>query len=279
MGEKSGLCISTIQAAYKTKQFIDGSYQAQYQFKIIYRVPAKNADERMSADEVLDAYGAWAEANVDSLTIADGIRVRKVKRDHGGGSFCPIRRRRRGSPDPLNFNLRGDLTNGEYTFTTTAGQTVARELLLAYLNTGTSSAPVWSVIGKRVEDSSEEYDWSTESKKDILGDTYGTMKKPVITQSFEPCELDSGDAAQQKIWKLAVVDQDAMALAAMDMLIVHTYAGFAERYESCMVEVTGLGGEGGGSVGMPINVTYGGTRTKGTATKGTSGAIEFTPET
>ncbi len=105
------------------------------------------------------------------------------------------------------------------------------------------------------------------------------MKKPVITQSFEPCELDSGDAAQQKIWKLAVVDQDAMALAAMDMLIVHTYAGFAERYEACMVEVTGLGGEGGGSVGMPINVTYGGTRTKGTATKGTGGAIEFTPET
>ena len=167
----------------------------------------------------------------------------------------------------------------EYTFTTTAGQTVARELLLAYLNTGTSTEPKWSVIGKRVEDSSEEYDWSTESKKDILGDTYGTMKKPVITQSFEPCELDSGDEAQQKIWKLAVVDQNAMALAAMDMLIVHTYAGFAERYEACMVEVTGLGGEGGGSVGMPINVTYGGTRTIGTATKGSGGAIEFTPAT
>lgn len=30
LGEKSGLCISTIQAAYKTKKFIDGSYQAQY---------------------------------------------------------------------------------------------------------------------------------------------------------------------------------------------------------------------------------------------------------
>lgn len=167
----------------------------------------------------------------------------------------------------------------EYTWTTTAGQTVARELLLAYLNTGTSSEPVWSVIGKRVEDSSEEYDWSTESKKDILGDTYGTMKKPVITQSFEPCELDSGDAAQQKIWNLAVVQQDAMALAAMDMLIVHTYAGFAERYEACMVEVTGLGGEGGGSVGMPITVTYGGKRTIGTATKGSGGAVEFTPAT
>lgn len=166
---------------------------------------------------------------------------------------------------------------GEYTWTTTAGQAVARELLIAYLNTGTNESPVWSPLGKRVEDSSEEYDWSTESKKDILGDTYGTMKKPVITQSFEPCEMDSGDAAQQHIWKLAVVKQDAMALAAQDMLIVHGYAGFAERYESSMIEVTGLGGEGGGSAGMPITVTFGGKRTIGSATKGSNGAIEFTP--
>lgn len=164
----------------------------------------------------------------------------------------------------------------EYTFTTTAGQTVARELLIAYLNTGTSTVPVWSPVGKRVEDSSEEYDWNTESKRDILGSTYGKMDKPIITQTFEPCELDSGDAAQQKIWNLAVVKQDAMALAAQDMLVVHTYAGFAERYEACMIEVTGLGGEGGGSVGMPINVTYGGTRTLGSATKKTDGSIEFT---
>lgn len=166
----------------------------------------------------------------------------------------------------------------EYTFTTPAGQNVARELLIAYLNTGTHESPVWKPLGKRVEDSSQEFDWQTESKKDILGDTYGTMKKPIITQSFEPCELDSGDTAQMAIWQLAVVDQDASALAAQDMLIVHTYAGFAERYEACMVEVTGLGGEGGGSVGMPTNITYGGTRTKGSATVGSNGAVTFTPE-
>lgn len=165
-----------------------------------------------------------------------------------------------------------------YTFTTTAGQTVSRELLIAYLNTGTNEEPVWKPLGKRVEDSSQEFDWQTESKKDILGDTYGTMKKPIITQSFEPCELDSGDTAQMAIWQLAVVEQDAQALAAQDMLIVHTYAGFAERYEACMVEVTSLGGEGGGSVGMPMNITYGGTRTKGTATIGTGGVVTFTPE-
>ena len=171
----------------------------------------------------------------------------------------------------------------DLTFNTEAGKTVARELLIAYLNTGTASTPVWSPLGKRVEDSSAELDWDSNNTRDILGATYGTLKKPIITQAFEPCDLDGADAAQVKIWNLAVKDQDAQALANLDMLIVHFYAGtastpFAERYESCMVEVTGLGGEGGGNVGMPINVTYGGNRTTGTASKGTGGAITFTAD-
>ena len=171
----------------------------------------------------------------------------------------------------------------DYTFNTTPGQTVARELLIAYLNTGTISAPTWSPIGKRVEDSSAEYDWSDETKQDILGSTWGTMKKPIITQTFDPCELDAGDEAQKKIWDLAVVKQDAQALANMDMLIVHLYAGtantavFAERYESCMVKPSSLGGEGGGNIGMPIDVTYGGKRTAGTAAV-SNGTVTFTPE-
>lgn len=168
----------------------------------------------------------------------------------------------------------------DITFNTEAGRTIARELLIAYLNTGTASTPVWSAIGKRVEDSDTEYDWDTETKRDILGATYGRMKKPTITQSFDPCELDAGDVAQQKLWNIAVKDQDAQALSAQDMLIVHFYAGsnFAERYESCMIEITGLGGEGGGDIEMPINVTYGGTRTTGTATKAADGTVTFTAD-
>lgn len=171
----------------------------------------------------------------------------------------------------------------DYTFNTTPGQTVGRELLIAYLNTGTNSSTTWSPIGKRVEDSSAEYDWSDETKQDILGSSWGTMKKPIITQTFDPCELDAGDDAQKKIWDLAVVKQDAQALANMDMLIVHLYAGtantavFAERYESCMVKPSSLGGEGGGNIGMPIDVTYGGKRTIGTAAI-SNGTVTFTPE-
>lgn len=166
------------------------------------------------------------------------------------------------------------------TFSTESGQTIAREKLIAYLNTGTNSAPVWSAIGKRVEESSAEYDWNRESSQDILGNAYSTMKKPVITQTFDPLPLEAGDAALEKLWNLAIKDQDAQSLAAQDMLIVHLYAGataFAERYSACAIQISSLGGAGGGSIEMPIEVTYGGTRTVGTATA-SNGTVTFTPD-
>ena len=172
----------------------------------------------------------------------------------------------------------------DLTFNTDSGVTVKRELLIAYLNTGTSGSPTWSAVGKRVEDSSMELDWGEETKQDILGQTYTTLKKPTITQTFDPVELDAGDAAAVAIWNKAFKDQNYTALAAMDMLIVHFYAGtsstpFAERYSACAVRPTGLGGEGGGTVNMPFDVTYGGTRTTGTASISSGGVVSFTADT
>ena len=168
-------------------------------------------------------------------------------------------------------------------FKTKEGQTVDRALLILYLNIGTADEPEWAQVGKRVEESSANYDWGEETKTDILGDTYTSLKKPTITQSFEPCALDSGDKAQLKIWNAAIKDQDVQALSSMDMMIAHLYAGstdteaFAERYNACCVKPTGLGGSGGGNIGMPIDVTYGGTRTTGTA-KVADGVVTFTAE-
>lgn len=168
------------------------------------------------------------------------------------------------------------------TFNTPSGQTIARKLLMLFLNTGTTSAPVWSIIGKRVEDSSAEYDWSKESKQDILGNTYTTLGAPVITQSFDPCNLDAGEAALTALWELGVKEQDAAALANQDMLMVHCYVGtadtamFAERYSGCAIEITGLGGST--TVDMPFTVTFGGERTIGTAAI-ENGVCTFTPGT
>lgn len=169
-----------------------------------------------------------------------------------------------------------------FSFKTPAGQTIDRALLILYLNTGTAEEPEWAPIGKRVEDSSIEMDWATETKQDILGGTYTTGKKATKTQTFDPCELDAGDSAQQKIWQLAVVDDDVNALLNQDVLLVHYYAvddsngAFAERYPASAILPSSLGGEGGGNIGMPIDVTYGGVRQKGTATN-TGGSVTFTP--
>lgn len=169
------------------------------------------------------------------------------------------------------------------TFNTTSGQTIKREMLIAYLNTSATSTPVWSAIGKRVTDSSVDLDWGDDTSTDILGNTYTTMKVPTITQTFDPYDLDAGDTALVRIWNMAVKDHDYTALANQDVLIVHLYAGtagsamVAERYESCAIRPTSLGGEGGGSLSMPIEITYGGTRTVGTAAISSAGVVTFSP--
>ena len=154
-------------------------------------------------------------------------------------------------------------------FNTNAGSVAERKLLILYLNTGTPETPVWSAVGKRVEDSSMELDWSSESKTDIFGITYNTAATPTITQTFDPCELDGADKAQLKLWNLAIKERNPSALTNLDMLVAHLYAGeadepFAERFHSCAVLPSSLGGSS--NIGMPIDVTYGGTRTTGTVT-------------
>lgn len=159
----------------------------------------------------------------------------------------------------------------DLTFNTNANATLDRELMLAYLNTGTYAVPVWSPLGKRVSDSSMELDWGVEVSRDILGNTYGDMLKPTITQTFDPWNITAGDASAVKLWNLAIKDHDVANLSAQDVLIVHCYAGtagsamFAERYPASAIAVTGLGGEGGGRLSMPIEITYGGERETGTA--------------
>lgn len=67
LGESSGLTISTVQAAYKTRRFIYGDYQAQYQFALLYKTIPTTTETRLDADEVLNNFALWAEQNVSGL--------------------------------------------------------------------------------------------------------------------------------------------------------------------------------------------------------------------
>mgnify|MGYP006978589888 FL=1 len=77
IGEETAMALSTIQGTYITKQYILGGYQAEYQFKLIYRIkPGNSNDRRLEADELLNHFGDWARKNLPDL--GDGVRALKV---------------------------------------------------------------------------------------------------------------------------------------------------------------------------------------------------------
>lgn len=168
------------------------------------------------------------------------------------------------------------------TFTMGEKQPAKTEALLTLLNVGTREAPDWAPLGIRVTSSSTEMDWQKEEVVDIIGNVYANIKKPITTQTFDAWTLNGADRAQEHLWNLGIKDQDTAALQAQDVLRVHFYAGsektpFAERYEASTILIDSLGGEGGGNLAMPITITYGGTRTTGTATS-EGGKITFNPD-
>lgn len=72
------MALSTIQSTYITKRYILGGYQAEYQFKLIYRIkPGKSIDKRLKADELLDRFGDWARTK--RPYIGDNMRVLRVE--------------------------------------------------------------------------------------------------------------------------------------------------------------------------------------------------------
>ena len=77
--DSPGMMLSTIQSAFKTRQYITGGYEAQYQFSLVYRTQPDDNDSRLAANEVLNAIGAWAEKNTEKPVIGSAI-VRSVRR-------------------------------------------------------------------------------------------------------------------------------------------------------------------------------------------------------
>lgn len=72
------MALSTIQSTYILKRYILGGYQAEYQFKLIYRIkPGKSIDKRLSADELLNSFGDWAKNQCPY--IGENMRVLRIE--------------------------------------------------------------------------------------------------------------------------------------------------------------------------------------------------------
>lgn len=86
--DKPCMALSTIQGAYKTREYITGDYLAQYQFKIIYRnQPGDSNNNRLKMDEALNSIGGWAIANKDSLILGMNLTVTEITSDTLAGLF------------------------------------------------------------------------------------------------------------------------------------------------------------------------------------------------
>ncbi|MEY8385981.1 hypothetical protein AALC17_01655 [Oscillospiraceae bacterium 38-13] len=84
-----GMALSTIQSPYITKRYILGGYQAEYQFKVIYRIIpgiTPSPDRRLKADELLDRLGDWARRGKPDL--GKGIRPLRVEATTRASKFA-----------------------------------------------------------------------------------------------------------------------------------------------------------------------------------------------
>lgn len=77
-GDDAAMALSTIQGTYITRRYIIGGYQAEYQFKIIYRIkPGDSNNKRLQADEMLNRFGDWARTQKPN--IGEGINALRVE--------------------------------------------------------------------------------------------------------------------------------------------------------------------------------------------------------
>ena len=79
--DQAGMALSAIQGTFKTKTYIRRGYQAQYQFKVIYRIqtgPGAENSTRLSAEEMLNKLGSWASTRRDFPDIGERKYVQKI---------------------------------------------------------------------------------------------------------------------------------------------------------------------------------------------------------
>lgn len=80
------MALSLVQSAYVVERFIDGSYTADYQFKVIFRASPNGDNARLKVDEMLDRFGAWVDGK--SPYIGEGLEIQELEQTTPAALFA-----------------------------------------------------------------------------------------------------------------------------------------------------------------------------------------------
>lgn len=126
------------------------------------------------------------------------------------------------------------------------------------------------VLGKRVEDSSIEFNPDIATSTDILGITYTDVNKTEPQQTFDPFNIIGGSKLASYLVDAALSNDITKYNNNFTVYVISAFIGASEAYKTvkhtgCSIIPTSLGGDAW--VQMPIEVHYSNNITKGTVDK------------
>ena len=159
-----------------------------------------------------------------------------------------------------------------------SGQRMKREKLITVaewtVGSGQSATQKRQILGVRTPDSSIELNIDKQKTTDVCGHTYTDIEKVEPSQTFDPHYILGGSDFDEYLMN-AFLDCDTdkfnqvfnvyVINAADDSGSGSSHAYATRKYSNCTIAPTSLGGEN--YVGMPIEVDYDSSPTKGTVDK------------
>lgn len=126
------------------------------------------------------------------------------------------------------------------------------------------------LLGKRVEDSSIEFNADISTVTDILGITYTDVNKTEPQQSFDPFNIIGGSDLASYLTEAALSNDITKYNNVFNVYIITAFIGsssayFAVKHTGCSIIPTSIGGDA--YVTMPIEVHYSNNITVGTVDK------------
>lgn len=144
---------------------------------------------------------------------------------------------------------------------------IKRSLVAAFLNTGTSETPTWSMIGDGVTEQTISYNPQTSDETYINMDTGTTDVESYKPTVSNPMTAIKGDPVFEYVDEIRI-DRKVLSECVTDVLFVYMYkdattGAYPAERNQCGVQVDDFGGAGGEKVKLNFTLNLQGDPTHG----------------